>query len=102
MTAALKQAHIALTAIATHPTLELSDFMREKLAAAILAAEAELSQPARVGLTEARILEIRDSLLPSQGEPFDCVAFAVEIVKAERARERAHNIPAAPTQERAR
>jgi len=37
-------------------------------------------------LTVARILEIRDALLPSQGEPFDCVAFAVEIVKAERAR----------------
>ena len=37
-------------------------------------------------LTVARILEIRDDLLPSQGEPFDCVAFAVEIVKAERAR----------------
>lgn len=37
-------------------------------------------------LTVARILEIRDALLPAQGEPFDCVAFAVEIVKAERAR----------------
>ena len=37
-------------------------------------------------LSVARILEIRDALLPSQGEPFDCVAFAVEIVKAERGR----------------
>jgi hypothetical protein len=52
MTEALRQAHIALTAIFTHPTLELSDFMRDKLTAAIAAAEAELSQPVRVGLTE--------------------------------------------------
>lgn len=42
--------------------------------------------PVAEALTVARILEIRDALLPSQGEPFDCVAFAVEIVKAERAR----------------
>ena len=39
MTEALRQAHIALTAIFTHPTLELSDFMRDKLTAAIAAAE---------------------------------------------------------------
>jgi len=43
-------------------------------------------RPSAEALTVARILEIRDALLPSQGEPFDCVAFAVEIVKAERAR----------------
>jgi hypothetical protein len=55
MTEALRQAHIALTAIFTHPTLELSDFMRGKLADAIAAAESELSQPAREGLTDAQI-----------------------------------------------
>lgn len=42
--------------------------------------------PVAEALTVARILEIRDALLPSQGEPFDCVAFAMEVVKAERAR----------------
>jgi len=27
-------------------------------------------------LTDADIVELRDNLLPSQGEPFDCIAFA--------------------------
>lgn len=52
-------------------------------------------RPSAEALTVARILEIRDALLPSQGEPFDCVAFAVEIVKAERAR-LADECPAMP------
>lgn len=55
----------------------------------------DLLGPAAEALTVERILEIRDSLLPSQGEPFDCVAFAVEIVKAERARA-AGECPALP------
>ena len=29
-----------------------------------------------VPLTDERVIEIRDALLPSQGEPFDCVEFA--------------------------
>jgi len=36
---------------------------------------ADAVQPARE-LSDAEILEIRDSLLPSQGESFDCIAFA--------------------------
>jgi len=55
----------------------------------------DLLGPVAEALTVERILEIRDSLLPSQGEPFDCVAFAVEIVKAERARA-AGECPALP------
>ena len=55
----------------------------------------DLLGPAAEALTVERILEIRDSLLPSQGEPFDCVAFAVAIVKAERARA-AGECPALP------
>ncbi len=39
-------------------------------------------------MTEDRIIEIRDGLLPSQGESFDCVAFARSIeakaIKQER------------------
>lgn len=42
------------------------------------------AQP-REPLTPERIVEIRDSMLPSQGEPFDCIAFA-------RAIEREHRI----------
>ena len=41
-------------------------------------------------MDEQRIIELRDSLLPSQGEPFDCVAFArlviAEALRAERER----------------
>ena len=95
MTEALRQAHIALTAIFTHPTLELSDFMRDKLTAAIAAAEAELSQPARVGLTEA---EIEEGCAEACYNSFKAGAFYAGV---RFAKER-HNIPAAPTQERAR
>jgi hypothetical protein len=41
-------------------------------------------------LTDEQIIEIRDEHLPSQGEQFDCLAFA-------RAIERAHNIDALET-----
>jgi hypothetical protein len=34
-------------------------------------------------LSDATIVAIRDSLLPSQGEPFDCIAFARAILSAE-------------------
>ena len=40
---ALQSAHITLTAISTHPTLELSDFMRGKIAAAVEAVQAALT-----------------------------------------------------------
>lgn len=33
-------------------------------------------------LTDERIIEIRDELLPSQGESFDCIAFAHAILRA--------------------
>lgn len=36
-------------------------------------------------LSDERIIEIRDALLPSQGEPFDCIAFARAVLKARAA-----------------
>lgn len=33
-----------------------------------------------VALTDAEIIEIRDNHLPSQGEAFDCIAFAREVI----------------------
>ena len=95
MTEALRQAHIALTAIFTHPTLELSDFMRDKLTAAIAAAEAELSQPVRVGLTATEVVE---GCAEAGYNSFKAGAFYAGV----RFAEERHNIPAAPTQERAR
>ena len=93
MTEALRQAHIALTAIFTHPTLELSDFMRDKLTAAIAAAEAELSQPVRVGLTSDRLFKMAaDAESPEWGEWFNDED---ALLKFARAIERDHNIPAA-------
>jgi hypothetical protein len=32
-------------------------------------------------ISDERIVEIRDAMLPSQGEPFDCIAFARAILK---------------------
>jgi hypothetical protein len=49
------------------------------------AAQPPTPQPAAQPLTEARIIDIRDEHLPSQGESFDCLAYA-------RAIERAHGI----------
>ena len=55
---------------------------------AMLAAAPESPQAAqRVSLTEGQIVEIRDEHLPSQGECFDCIAFA-------RAIEAAHGVTA--------
>jgi hypothetical protein len=39
-------------------------------------------------MDEQRIIELRDSLLPSQGEPFDCVAFARLVIAESRKAER--------------
>lgn len=33
-------------------------------------------------MTDEEIVEIRDSVLPSQGESFDCIAFARALLKA--------------------
>lgn len=37
-------------------------------------------------MTDAEIIAIRDEHLPSQGEPFDCLAFARSVLAACRAR----------------
>jgi hypothetical protein len=50
------------------------------------APQAEYAAPAGVLLTDAEIVAIRDEHLPSQGEPFDCIAFALDIIAAERER----------------
>lgn len=108
MSAALKQAHIVLTAIATHPTLDLSDYMRDKLAAAIDSAEAELSRekPAQPiawvvrvhGETPGRpLIHWTRSEADAHAAQFsDGLASVVELT------DRAHHIPAAPAQETTR
>lgn len=35
-------------------------------------------------MTDAEIIAIRDAHLPSQGEPFDCIVFARDIIAEER------------------
>lgn len=59
--------------------LELADdnvaALREELDTALARAEAAPTSE----LTEAEIIELRDDCLPSQGEAFDCIAFARKI-----------------------
>lgn len=38
-----------------------------------------------MSLSDAAIIAIRDEHLPSQGEPFDCLAFGQAVAKASRA-----------------
>ena len=66
-----------------------------RLIAALQEARAELSQPARVGLTEA---EIEEGCAEAGYNSFKAGAF----YKGVRFAEERHNIPAEPTQERAR
>ena len=100
MTAALKQALEAMKHLLTEVNEssivgivhdEVAAFA--KVRAAIAIAEAELSQPARVGLTSDRLFKMAaDAESPEWGEWFNDED---ALLKFARAIERAHNIPAA-------